>query len=84
MRVSPGNAPISRSIMRALLIAASFIAVTTLAACEKTGEGEFQVKTPEADVDVSTDTSTIRTPSVDVGKDTVTVPTVDVDMPKDS
>ena len=70
--------------MRALLIAATLIAVTTLAACEKTGEGEFQVKTPEVDVDVSSDTSTIRTPSVDVGKDTVTVPTVDVDMPKDS
>ena len=44
-------------------------ALTTLGACKKTGEGEFEVKTP--DVDVSTDTSTVRTPSVDVGTDTM-------------
>ncbi len=67
--------------MRKLTIIATLLAVSTLAACEKTGEGEFQVKTPEADVDVSTDTATIQTPSVDVGKDTVTVPEVDVETP---
>ncbi len=65
--------------MRKLMIAAAVLAVTTVAACEKTGEGEFQVKTP--DVDVSTDTATVQTPSVDVGKDTVTVPEVDVETP---
>ena len=56
-------------------------ALTTLGACKKTGEGEFEVKTP--DVDVSTDTSTVRTPSVDVGTDTMqmTVPDVDVKTP---
>ena len=67
--------------MRKLTIVATLLAVSTLAACEKTGEGEFQVKTPEVDVDVSTDTATIQTPSVDVGKDTVTVPEVDVETP---
>jgi hypothetical protein len=67
--------------VRKLTTIAALLAVSALAACEKTGEGEFQVKTPEADVDVSTDTATIQTPSVDVGKDTVTVPEVDVETP---
>lgn len=58
-------------------------AVATLGACQKTGEGEYQVETP--DVDVSTDTSTVRTPTVDAGMKTDTMivktPTVDVDAP---
>lgn len=54
-----------------------------LGACQKTGEGEYQVKTP--DVNVSTDTATIRTPSVDVRTEPETVitnvPKVDVQTP---
>ncbi len=56
-------------ILRNVIIGA--LAVSALAACKKTGEGEYQVKTP--DVDVSTDTHTVKTPSVDVVKDTATV-----------
>jgi hypothetical protein len=50
--------------------------VLPLAACKKTGENEYQVKTP--DVNVSTDTHTVRTPSVEVGTktDTLNVPVV--------
>jgi hypothetical protein len=50
--------------------------VLPLAACKKTGENEYQVKTPE--VNVSTDSHTVRTPSVDVGTktDTLNVPVV--------
>ncbi len=50
--------------------------VLPLAACKKTGENEYQVKTPE--VNVSTDTHTVRTPSVDIGTktDTLNVPVV--------
>ena len=50
--------------------------VLPLAACKKTGENEYQVKTP--DVNVSTDTHTVRTPDVDVGTktDTLNVPVV--------
>ncbi|HYD55028.1 MAG TPA: hypothetical protein VEA99_20495 [Gemmatimonadaceae bacterium] len=60
-------------------IRTAFIALAaagTLAACSKTGENEYQVKTPE--VNVSTDTSTLRTPDVDVGTkvDTVSTPVV--------
>ena len=69
--------------MRKLIAVLALTAVSTLGACKKTGEGEFQVKTP--DVDVKTDTTTIQTPSVDVGttKDTLIVdrPTVDVKTP---
>jgi hypothetical protein len=69
--------------VRKLVTVLALTAVSTLAACQKTGEGEYQVKTP--DVDVKTDTTTIQTPSVDVGttKDTMIVdrPTVDVKTP---
>ena len=50
--------------------------IVSIAACSKTGENEYQVKTP--DVNVSTDTHTVRTPDVDVGTktDTLNVPVV--------
>jgi hypothetical protein len=68
--------------MRKFTAIALLATITTLGACTKTGEGEYQVETP--DVDVSTDTTTIRTPSVDVRTDTVSVPVpkVDIDPPK--
>jgi hypothetical protein len=53
-------------------------AAVALGACKQTGEGEFQVETP--DVDVSTDTSTVRTPTVEMDKETTTVVTPDVDV----
>ncbi len=57
--------------MRRKLAVAALAAVALLAACKKTGEGEYQVKTP--DIDISTDTTTIKTPDVDIVKDTVNV-----------
>ena len=69
--------------MRKLVAVLALAAVSALGACKKTGEGEYQVKTPE--VDVKTDTHTIQTPSVDAGmkKDTLVIdrPTVDVKSP---
>ena len=61
--------------MRKLLLGAAMIALP-LAACKKTGENEFQVKTP--DIDVSADSHTVRTPDVDVGSkvDTINTPVV--------
>jgi hypothetical protein len=68
-------------IRRLLVLAAA----ASLGACTKTGEGEYQVKTP--DIDVKTDTTTIQTPSVDAGmtKDTLIVdrPTIDVKTPSE-
>ena len=68
--------------MRNIAFAASLAAAIVLAACQKTGEGEFKVKTP--DVDVSTDTTTVRTPSVDVGTKTDTINTPVVGTTKDT
>ncbi len=61
--------------MRKTLLGVALL-VLPLAACKKTGENEYQVKTP--DVNVTTDSHTVRTPDVDVGSkvDTLNVPTV--------
>jgi len=61
--------------MRKTLLAVAVL-VLPVAACKKTGENEYQVKTPE--VNVSTDSHTVRTPDVDVGTktDTLNVPVV--------
>jgi len=49
-------------------------ALTTLSACKKTGEGQYEVQKPV----VGTETDTVNTPTVETGtvKDTITVPTV--------
>lgn len=62
--------------MRKLAVVAAVMAVVSISACKKTGEGEYQVEKPV----VGTQTDTIHTPSIDVGSDTarVTVPNVDV------
>lgn len=67
--------------MRSFMAVALVMGVAVLAACEKTGEGEYEVQRPT----VGVETDTVQTPSVDVGtqQDTVivTTPTVDVDAP---
>ena len=67
--------------MRKTALTLAIAALTAVAACQKTGENEFQVETP--DVDVKTDTTTIKTPDVDIVKDTATVvvPKVQVKKP---
>ena len=71
--------------MRKSMMVLAVAAVAVLGACDKTGEGEYQAVTPDVDVNVSTDTNTVRTPTVDVGTKTDTAiiktPTVDVDGP---
>ena len=66
--------------MRKALLGVALL--VSLAACKKTGENEFQVKTP--DVDVSSDTHTVRTPDVDVGTKTDTISTPVVGTKKDT
>jgi hypothetical protein len=69
--------------VRKITAVVALVALSSLAACQKTGEGEYKAITP--DVDVKTDTTTIRTPSVDVNTrpetTVVNVPTVDVKTP---
>jgi hypothetical protein len=80
--------------VRKLAAVAAVIAVVSISACKKTGEGEYQVEKPV----VGTQTDTIHTPSVDVGTNTTTVavpkvvmdstkiktPTVTVKSPSDN
>jgi hypothetical protein len=67
--------------MRKMLLGVALL-VLPLAACKKTGDNEYQVKTPE--VNVSTDSHTVRTPSVDVGSKTDTINTPVVGTKKDT
>jgi hypothetical protein len=62
------------------LTLAALAAVLAISACEKTGEGEYQVEKPV----VGTETDTVQTPSVETGmeKDTISVPDVDVNTEK--
>ena len=62
--------------MRKFAVVAAILAVVSISACKKTGDGEYQVQTPV----VGTQTDTIHTPTVEVGTDTaqVTVPKVEV------
>lgn len=62
--------------MRRITLAVTMFAAATLAACEKTGEGEYEVERPV----MGTVEDTIRTPSIDVGTDTMTVKVPDVDV----
>jgi hypothetical protein len=61
-------------------LAAAIAAFALTAACEKTGEGEYQVEKPV----IGSETDTVETPSVETGsvKDTISVPDVDVDTEK--
>ena len=61
-------------------LAVTIALAASLAACKKTGEGEYQVEKPV----VGTQTDTIHTPSVDVGTKTDTINTPTVGTTKDT
>jgi len=56
------------------------MAVVSISACKKTGEGQYQVEKPV----IGTQTDTIHTPTIDVGTETTTVavPKVKMDSAK--
>ena len=66
--------------MRKLAAVAAVMAVVSISACKKTGDGEYQVETPV----VGTQTDTLHTPTVQVGTETTTVavPKVKMDSAK--
>ncbi|HEY8833600.1 MAG TPA: hypothetical protein VIM21_13975 [Gemmatimonadaceae bacterium] len=66
--------------MRKLAAVAAVMAVVSISACKKTGDGEYQVEKPV----VGTQTDTIHTPTVQVGSETTTVavPKVKMDSAK--
>ena len=68
--------------MRKLALTITLAATAALGACKKTGEGEYQVKTP--DVDVNAKTTTVQTPSIETGTKTDTINTPVVGTTKDT
>jgi hypothetical protein len=61
------------------LLGAALLATVGLAACSKTDDGRLEVKVPDVDVKVRTDTVQAPSlPNVEVGtkRDTITTPTV--------
>lgn len=66
--------------MRKLAAVAAVMAVVSISACKKTGDGEYQVEKPV----VGTQTDTIHTPTLQVGTETTTVavPKVKMDSAK--
>jgi hypothetical protein len=66
--------------VRKLAAVAAIMAVVSISACKKTGDGEYQVEKPV----VGTQTDTIHTPTVDVGTQTTTVAVPKVQVKKDS
>jgi hypothetical protein len=65
--------------VRSITLAAA-IAAFALVACDKTGEGEYEVEKPV----IGSETDTVETPSIETGevKDTLNVPDVDVGTEK--
>ena len=57
--------------MRNMLLGAVILTLP-LAACKKTGDNTYQVKTPT----IGVDTNTVTTPSVEMRKDTISTPVV--------
>ena len=62
--------------MRKFAAFAAVMAIVSISACKKTGEGEYQVEKPV----VGTQTDTIHTPTIDVGTQTTTVAVPKVKM----
>jgi hypothetical protein len=63
--------------VRTFTLAVAIAALSTLSACKKTGEGQYEVQKPV----VGTETDTVNTPSVETGtvKDTINVPKVETE-----
>ena len=71
-------------VVNKLTLVVALAALTTLSACKKTGEGQYEVQKPV----IGTETDTVNTPTVETGtvKDTVVVtrPTVEINKPKEN
>src|SRR5213595_2988235 len=67
-------------LVRKFAAVAAILAVVSISACKKTGDGEYQVEKPV----VGTQTDTIHTPTVDVGTDTAQVAVPKVEVKKDT
>jgi hypothetical protein len=76
----PANTLLEERLVRKLFAVSAVLAVVSISACKKTGEGEYQVERPV----IGTQTDTIRTPTVDVGTQTTSVAVPNIDVKKDT
>ena len=60
--------------MRTSALLPTLLAAAALGACTKTGDGQYQVKTPT--VDVNTKTTTVSTPTIGTKTDSISTPVV--------
>jgi acyl-CoA hydrolase len=76
----PANTLFGGRLVRKLAAVAAVMAVVSISACKKTGEGQYQIEKPV----IGTQTDTIHTPTIDVGTETTTVavPKVKMDSAK--
>ena len=76
----PANTLFGGRLVRKLAAVAAVMAVVSISACKKTGEGQYQIEKPV----IGTQTDTIHTPTIDVGTQTTTVavPKVKMDSAK--
>jgi hypothetical protein len=66
--------------VRKFAAVAAILAVVSISACKKTGDGEYEVQKPV----IGTQTDTIHTPSVEVGTETTNVAVPKVSVRKDT
>jgi hypothetical protein len=71
---------LEEALVRKFAVVAAVLAVVSVSACKKTGDGEYQVEKPV----IGTQTDTIHTPSVEVGTDTASVAVPKVQVKKDT
>jgi hypothetical protein len=76
----PANTLFGGRLVRKLAAVAAAMAVVSISACKKTGDGEYEVQKPV----VGTQTDTIHTPTVSVGTDTAQVAVPKVQVKKDT
>jgi hypothetical protein len=60
--------------MRTSALLPTLLAAAALGACTKTGDGQYEVKTPA--VSVGTNTTTVNTPTVGTKTDSISTPVV--------
>jgi hypothetical protein len=76
----PANKLLEEALVRKFAAAAAVLAVVSISACKKTGEGEYEVQRPV----IGTQTDTIHTPTLEVGTDTAKVAVPKVEVKKDT
>ena len=77
---NPANILLEEALVRKFAAVAAVLAVVSISACKKTGDGEYQVERPV----IGTQTDTIHTPTVQVGTETTNVAVPKLEVKKET